>query len=514
MTTRGFDYSSYPQVFGELFRAAQRDGLFDDAKEFVDAEPRVPPELCFERFYALRDRPSFDLGAFVETHFDLPEPITPNPELTPSRTMEEHVELLWEPLVRSFDVDPTSGTTLIPLPEPHVVPGGRFREMYYWDSYFTAEGLAAGERIDVVEGMVANVASLLDRFEFVPLGNRVYYDSRSQMPLFYRMLRILEREQGFGAVEPYLDALETEYAYWMDGSERVESPGAPRSYRRTVAAPDSTVLNRYWDDRARPRPEAYWHDRKLAAAVPTDERPQLFRDLRAACESGWDFSTRWLAEGVDLASIRTTELVPVDLNAVLYGVESGLAEWREQSGDPAAAQRYATAAERRRDAIERYCWHDERSVYVDYCWTEEAPVERTTLATVAPLFTGVATPERAAAVADRLRADFLQPGGLVTTLERSGQQWDDPNGWAPLQWMAVEGLRRYDHDDLADEIVDRWLGLNRAAFDDTGRMAEKYDVRASAEAPDSGEYPLQYGFGWTNGVVIALLNDRRRRVEG
>jgi alpha,alpha-trehalase len=508
MTTRGFDYSSYPQVFGELFRATHRDGLFDDAKQFVDAEPRVPPELIAERFYALRDRPAFDLGPFVESHFELPEPIAPNPELAPSRTMEEHVTLLWEPLLRSFEVDPTSASTLISLPEPHVVPGGRFREMYYWDSYFTAEGLAAGGRLGVVEGMVENVASLLDRFGFVPLGNRVYYDSRSQVPLFYRMLRLLEREQGFDAVEPYLDALETEYAFWMDGSDRIGSSGRPTSHRRTVALPDDTVVNRYWDDRARPRPEAYAHDRQLAGAVPTDERPQLFRDLRAACESGWDFSTRWLSDDVDLASIRTTELVPVDLNAVLYGVESALAEWRERIGDTTAADRYAAAANRRRDAIERYCWDEERSVYVDYCWTDERQSDHVTLATVAPLFTGVATPERAGAVAESLRTEFLQPGGLVTTQRRSGQQWDDPNGWAPLQWMAIEGLSRYGHDDLADEITDRWLGLNRAAFDETGRMAEKYDVRSQAEAPDSGEYPLQYGFGWTNGVVIALVNER------
>ncbi|WP_248515793.1 trehalase family glycosidase [Salinarchaeum laminariae] len=506
MTSRGFDYSSYPQVSGELFRAVQHAELFDDPKQFVDAEPRVPVDLLLERYLAVSDGATFDLESFVDEHFRLPEPVAANPQLDPSRTMDEHIEALWDPLTRSFEIDPTAGTTLIPLPNPHVVPGGRFREMYYWDSYFTAEGLAACDRLELVEGMIDNVASLLERFEFVPLGNRVYYDSRSQVPLFYRMLRILERERGPGAVEPYVDALRTEHEFWMDGADRIDASGAQsdRSHRRVVALPDDTFGNRYWDDRARPRPESYWQDRTLASEVPTDDRPGLFRDLRAAAESGWDFSTRWLANPADLASIRTTDMLPVDLNSVLFGVESALSEWLPLIGEDDAAERYAAAATRRSELIEEYCWDDDASFYVDYCWTDARAADRVTLAGVAPLFTGAAEQRRADAVAKRLEAEFLHPGGLVTTLETSDEQWDAPNGWAPLQWMAVTGLRRYGHDDLADEIAERWVTLNRSAFEETGRMAEKYDVESVTTADDSGEYRLQYGFGWTNGIAAAL----------
>ncbi|AGN00075.1 trehalase [Salinarchaeum sp. Harcht-Bsk1] len=504
MTFRGFDYSNYPQVSGELFRAVQQRGPFDDAKRFVDSVPRVQADLLHERYLALEEAGTLDVDAFVEEHFRVPEPIAANPQLQPDRTMEEHVEALWEPLTRTFNVDPDSGSTLVPLPEPHVVPGGRFREMYYWDSYFAMEGLAASDRLELVEGMIENVASLLDRFDFVPLGNRVYYDSRSQVPLFYRMLRILERERGPAAVEPYLDALQTEHAYWMDGSDLVGSVGDRRSHRRTVALPDGTVVNRYWDDRASPRPEAHWNDRELAKKVPTDDRPRLFRDLRAAAESGWDFSTRWMETGEDLTSIRTTELVPVDLNAVLFGMETALAEWLPRVDEHEAADRYASAANRRREAIERYCWSDDASLYVDYVWTEEQRSEQSTLAGAVPLFTGIPEQDRADAVAERLRELFLERGGLLTTLEESGEQWDAPNGWAPLQWMAIEGLRRYGHDDLAAEIADRWLAVNRTGFETTGQMAEKYDVESKSVSPDSGEYDLQYGFAWTNGVVAAL----------
>ncbi|MGB9964318.1 trehalase family glycosidase [Halobacterium hubeiense] len=512
MSARAFDYGRYPQVAGELFRSVQERGLFEDCKRFVDAEPRVPAAHLRERYLAARDDPDFDLAAFVERNFRLPEPVGADVDPT-GTTMESHVESLWEPLTRTFDVDPESASTLIPLPNPHVVPGGRFREMYYWDSYFIAEGLGTAGRVDAVEAMVENVASLVDRFGFVPLGNRVYYDSRSQVPLFYRMLRVLERERGFEAVAPFVDALETEYAFWTDGRDRVAGSEGPDSHRRVVSLPDGGVANRYWDDRARPRPESYAQDRELAAGVAPDDRPRLFRDIRAACESGWDFSSRWLAAVDDRTSIRTTDLVPVDLNAVLYGVESALADWLARLDRPEAADRYADAAERRRRAIEQYCWDDDREFYVDYCWTDGEQTDRLTLAGVAPLFVGAADHERAAAVAERLRSDFLRPGGLVTTLETTGEQWDAPNGWAPLHWMAAVGLRRYGHDDLAAEVTDRWLSLNRSAFEERGRMAEKYDVQSAAVAADDGEYRLQYGFGWTNGVATALGAGRGATTE-
>lgn len=506
MTDRALDYSRYPQVAGALFRAVQERSLFDDEKLFVDAIPTEPPELVVERFLARRDDPGFDLAAFVEEHFRIPEPIEVDHDLATSRPMEDHIERLWEPLTRSFDGDVPPEGTQLPLPNPHVVPGGRFREMYYWDSYFVAEGVAAAGRIDTVADFVENFAALVDQHGFVPLGNRVYYDSRSQVPLFYRMLRILERERGVEAVAPYVSTLETEYEFWMEGSEQLSAGEGRSKCGRVVSLPDGAVVNRYWDGRAKPRPESYRHDRELAAKVPTDLRPTLFRNVRAACESGWDFSTRWLRDPEDLTTIRTTELVPVDLNAVLYGIESALAEWLDATGNPDRADRYDAAAAARRDAIQRYCWDDDRGFYVDYCWTEDEPSQRLTLAGVVPLFTGAADPDRAATVARRLREEFLFDGGLVTTLEESGQQWDRPNGWAPLHWLAVVGLERYGHDDLADEIAERWLAVNRSVYDSTGEMAEKYDVRARSRAGDSGEYPLQYGFGWTNGVAVALAS--------
>ncbi|MFB6082326.1 MAG: trehalase family glycosidase [Halanaeroarchaeum sp.] len=506
------DHSRYPQVCGELFRAVQSGELFDDDKTFVDAVPRVPPPLIVERFLDQRQTDDFDLETFVHRHFIIPAPV--EHEGAHPASMEEYIETVWSSLTRRFDADPPEDGTLFALPNRHVVPGGRFREMYYWDSYFIAEGLAAVDRVDAVVDIVDNVAAMIDDFGFVPLGNRVYYDSRSQVPLFYRMLHVLERERDFAAVEPYVDRLLTEYEFWMAGRERVD-PDGPGAARRVVGLPDGSRLNRYWDSRAKPRPEAFSHDRDLADRVPTDDRPDLFRDLRAACESGWDFTSRWLADADDMTSIRTTDLVPIDLNAILYEVESGLAGWLERTDDERAAE-FQKAAERRRTAVEEHLWDEDEGFYVDYDWTEQTRSTALTLAGSVPLFAGLASRERAERVATRIAEDFLENGGLVTTLRSSDQQWDRPNGWAPLQWFAVVGLRRYGFDALAEEIADRWLSMVRSVYEQTGTMQEKYDVHVAGSGVGLGEYPQQYGFGWTNGVAVALesLDDADiRRVD-
>ncbi|WP_331235167.1 alpha,alpha-trehalase TreF [Natronorarus salvus] len=488
--------ASYPQLSGELFETVQRSGTFEDSKTFVDALPERAPEEIEDRFERERANGGFDVGGFVGESFTLPEdPVT---SADPSTTsMERYIDGLWEHLIREPSEDHEWDTHLS-VPQRYVIPGGRFREAYYWDTYFTATGLAVTGRIDLVEDLAANYAALVDRFGAIPNGNRLYYTSRSNPPMFCHLLDIVESECGTGAVGPYLPALEREYEFWMDGTERVN--GDDRARRRVVHTEEG-VLNRYWDDRAGPREESYREDVDLAVAAKRDERG-LYRDVRAACESGWDFSSRWL-DG-DLRTIRTTELLPVDLNAFCYALESKLARWSRAFGNREEARRYARAAAERRRAVDRYCWDEESGFYFDYCWSGDHPTDTWSLAAVAPLFCGMASEEQAAAVATHLDERFLHPGGLVTTLTESDEQWDYPNGWAPLHWLAVIGLRRYGHDALAELVAGRWLDCNRTVFDRTGLMLEKYDVTGGSGVGGGGEYPLQFGFGWTNGVALAL----------
>lgn len=414
--------------------------------------------------------------------------------------MVEHVDALWSHLTRDPDVVDDPRDTRVPLPHPYVVPGGRFRELYYWDTYFTAVGLAATGRYDLVEALADDFAALVDRFGFVPNGSRAYYAGRSQFPVFYLLVDLLADERGVDAVEPYLSRLDREYRFWTDGKPGLTAEDP--THRRVVRLDDGSVLNRYWDDIAGPRPESYAEDRELAERATDRDPERLFRDVRAACESGWDFTSRWLADGEDMATIRTTEIVPVDLNAALYGFETRMGDWLARFDESERAAAYREAAETRRAAVDDHCWNGD--FYEDYRFTTGERTGRVSLAAVVPLFVGMADDEQAAAVADRLASTFLRPGGLVTTPRETGQQWDAPNGWAPLQWMAIEGLRNYGHDELAAEVAERWLRLNRSVYRETGRMVEKYDVVDLDREAGGGEYALQDGFGWTNGVARAL----------
>jgi alpha,alpha-trehalase len=303
----------------------------------------------------------------------------------------------------------------------------------------------------------------------------------------------------------YLDVLEAEHGFWMNGADRL-APG--EAYRRVVKLRNGSVLNRYWDDRPDPRPESYKPDYELGRTLSDAQREPFYRNTRAAAESGWDFSTRWMRNPSDLRTLETTELVPVDLNSLLYHAErtiAALRRFRGRPGDLDVAGRFARAAERRRQALLAASYDASTGFFYDVRWrTGERVIDRPTLAAAAPLYFGLATPEQGRAVAARLERDFLKPGGFVTTTIASGQQWDAPNGWPPLQWLSIQGVRRYGRGDLANLARDRWLALNRRTYRVTGKMTEKYDVVDMSRQAGGGEYPNQDGFGWSNGVALAL----------
>lgn len=502
-----------PRALGALFHDVQTGGLFADSKTFVDARPLRPPPEIASAWAAARGTAGFDLRAFVERHFELPRPADEGGRADTSRPMEEHVRALWPALTRPPDArDPH--TSLIPLPNAYVVPGGRFREVYYWDSYFTMLGLVESGRTDLVRSMLDNFAHLVRTVGHIPNGNRTYYLSRSQPPFFAAMVGLYAQATDTADALSYLDALEAEHAFWMEGADRI----APReAHRRVVRLPDGSVLNRYWDDRPEPRPESYREDHALGQTLPQARREAFYRNVRASAESGWDFSSRWMRDPADLRSLETTDLAPVDLNSLLYHAErtiAALRAFRARPGDAEAAARFAGAAAERRRALLAAAWDPVDGWFYDVRWRTGARVtDRPTLAAAVPLYFGLAAPEQGRAVAARLERDFLRPGGFVTTAIATGQQWDAPNGWPPLQWMAIQGVRRYGRADLADAARGRWLALNRRTFRATGRMMEKYDVVDPTREAGGGEYPTQDGFGWTNGVALALAAQERRQAR-
>ncbi|MBR9990446.1 MAG: alpha,alpha-trehalase TreF [Gemmatimonadetes bacterium] len=489
---------------GRLFHDVQLARTFEDSKTFVDARPLMSPSEIASRYEAQRSAAGFDLTRFVEQHFSAPGAVGAEVRTNAARSMESHIVELWPLLTRPAD---SAGvvSSLIPLPHPYVVPGGRFREVYYWDSYFTMLGLIESGRTDLVRSMLDNFAHLVETVGHVPNGNRTYYLSRSQPPYFAAMVGLYAGATDTASALTYLRALEAEHAFWMDGADRV-APGD--AYRRVVRLHDGSVLNRYWDDRPEPRPESYREDYELAQSLAPTEREELYRNIRAAAESGWDFSSRWMRAPADLRTLETVDIVPIDLNSLLYHAErviAALRAFRGGPGDAEVSRMFADAAAERRRALLAAAWDPGEAFFFDVRWrTRERVTDRPTMAAAALLYFGLATPEQGRAVVARLERDFLRPGGFVTTLIASGQQWDAPNGWPPLQWLGMEGARRYGRADLADAAGDRWLELNRRTFRSTGRMMEKYDVVDLDRRAAGGEYPTQDGFGWSNGVALAV----------
>jgi alpha,alpha-trehalase len=281
---------------------------------------------------------------------------------------------------------------------------------------------------------------------------------------------------------------------------------------RVVRMPDGGLLNRYWDERDTPRDESFAEDRATAAKVTARPAGQVYRDLRAGAESGWDFSSRWLANPQDLSTIRTGKVVPVDLNALLWAMERRIGKGCEAIGDVPCIREFTKRASARRTAIDRYLWNASQKRFGDWLLDTGKPSSVLSSAALYPLFVGMAKPAQARLMAATTRESLLGKGGLRTTNLRTGQQWDAPNGWAPLQWVAIAGLRRYGEEALAQDIAARWLRTVRRTYLETGKMLEKYDVE-EVRAGGGGEYPLQDGFGWTNGVTSAIIEEYPQLID-
>jgi len=488
-------------LFGPLFNDVQSAKLFADQKTFADAVPKSDPLTILADYRMQRNQSGFDLRHFVDMNFTLPEEgekyVPPE-----GQSLREHIDGLWSVLTRTTD-SAGKWDSLLPLPEPYVVPGGRFREVYYWDSYFTMLGLAESGHWDKVEDMVTNFAHEIDAWGHIPNGNRSYYLSRSQPPFFALMVELLATHEGDEVLKTWLPQMEKEHNYWMEGADSLQ-PG--ESFKRVVKLSDGTLLNRYWDDRDTPRPESWLDDVTTAKNYPNRPATEIYRDLRSAAASGWDFSSRWMDDPQQLGSIRTTSIVPVDLNALMFKMEKMIARAYKVSGDSARANQYETLAATRQKGIEAHLWNHKEGWYADYDLKTNKVRNQLTAAALYPLFVNAAAKERADKVAAATEARLLKPGGIATTTVDSGQQWDAPNGWAPLQWVTTAGLQNYHHEKLAMNVSWRFLTNVQHIYDREKKLVEKYNVSTTGTGGGGGEYPLQDGFGWTNGVTLMMLD--------
>lgn len=495
-----YDVLSCDKLFGDT-------ALFGDSKDFLDIIPIYPIATIVDDYNVKRDllkTNDEELRKFILAHFNLATNL--QVDVADEEDINKHIKELWKGLKR--ENNNSFQGTLIPLRHPYIVPGGRFREVYYWDSYFTMLGLKEDGEVDIIADMVDNFAGLIDEVGFIPNGNRTYYTTRSQPPFFSYMVDLLAEIKGDVVYKKYINQLIKEYEFWMNGTEELGEDFS--AINRVVRLKDGAILNRYYDRLDTPRQEMYRNDIATAKAFDNYQEgalvENLYRNLRAAAESGWDFSSRWLKDGKELFTIRTTDILPIDLNCLLYHLEITIAKCYSILNKTEDSEAYEALANSRQEAINDYLWSESDGLYKDYVWTDQEQSEFISLATLFPLFEYLSSNDQASVIAHNVAERFLKAGGVVTTPIESGEQWDAPNGWAPLQWITYKGLKNYQHYELADTIKERWLNLCTNVYKKTHKLLEKYDVISLTDT-GGGEYPNQDGFGWTNGVYRALSND-------
>ncbi len=434
---------------------------------------------------------------------------------------------------------------LLFLPNSYVVPGGRFNEMYGWDSYFIILGLVRDRRIDLARGMVENFFFEIEHYGTVLNANRTYYLTRSQPPFLSSMIMAvhdaekaaghddkewLARAYGFAARdyemwtrEPHLAGSTGLSRYYDFGSGPAsESLQDETGLRRKVAGyfllhPEIAQTYVVVKDSNQPPQEAAGPDFtvQVCDVAKTMARPgcdaagtvQLSADYykgdRSMRESAFDISFRFGPYGA-----ATHHFAPVCLNSLLYKTETDLEEISQLLGKTGEAGQWKQRAEQRKEQINKYLWDDQRGLFLDYDLRSGARSTYEYVTTFYPLWAGLATGQQAQAVARNLKI-FEQPGGLATSPNDTGMQWDYPYGWAPLQSLAVEGLRRYGYTADADRISYKFLSTVAENFRREGTIREKYDVvTRSSEAHVSAGYQANVvGFGWTNGVFLEQLQE-------
>ncbi|XP_037913972.1 trehalase isoform X2 [Hermetia illucens] len=529
-----YNYESEPETceifcHGRLLHTIQMAQLYPDSKTFVDMKLKDTPAQTLKAFddmmAAKNNTPSKDdLKQFVEDNFEKsgtefedwdPSDWKENPKFlqlvynSELRSWGSNLNHLWKMLGRKMIKDVALHPELysiIYVENPVIVPGGRFKEFYYWDSYWIVRGLLYSEMYTTTRGMLSNFLSIVERFGFIPNGGRVYYSKRSQPPLLAAMIQSYIEFTGDDefAIKS-VDILEHEFEFWMN------------NHTHEI---NGHILAAYGDASTGPRPESYSEDVKTAEIFETDaEKEECYSELKAAAESGMDFSSRWfiVADGSNngtLKDLKTRSIIPVELNAILFWNAKIIAGIHSKSGNIEKANQYETKAQEIYRAIQAVLWDEDVGAWLDYDMINNKRRNYFVPTNLAPLWMKCYNISDTEHIASRVLKYINDtgidqyPGGVPNTLSKTGEQWDFPNVWPPMQYLLIEGLEKLgtkETKELAYKWAERWTLSNYKAFKDTTHMFEKYDAEEFGGHGKGGEYEVQLGFGWSNGVVIEFL---------
>src|SRR6266404_1655125 len=385
-------------------------------------------------------------------------------DVAPAR---KYIAGYWPKLTRFHPKDDES---LLGLPNQYLVPAYEeghefdFNELYYWDSYFMAQGLLDEEHRELVVGVLEDLLYTFERFKIIPNASRTYLMGRSQPPFLTSFI------------------LDVYKAYKLD-----------KQWLRRAIKIAQAEYHTVWMGKTKP------NARQVSEGLSRYYDVNYLNDLTEA-ESGWDFTPRF--------GHKCLNYLPIDLNSLLYKYEKDFAYAERLFGNEEDALKWEEAAHHRRVTINKLMWSELKGLYYDYNFIKEHRGSVSSLAAYYPMWAGLVDERQAARLAGSLKR-FEQKGGLATTdaLQVSNlvpgampTQWAYPNGWAPLHFLVVKGLQKYGYEEEARRIAMKWLKTNLNWFNKHGVFLEKYNVVQPGKPPAKGVYPSQTGFGWTNAV--------------
>lgn len=516
---------------GELLKTVQMARIFPDSKTFVDMEMTHDSSQVISNFkelmFATNNNPTRNqVKEFVQSNFqpgkeleDWKAPdFNPRPPFLQTIQVEEYKEFatslvqIWANFSRILKEDvfkEPERYSIIPVPNGFVIPGGRFREFYYWDSYWIIKGLLASDMNQTVRGMIENFLSMVDRYGFVPNGGRIYYLNRSQPPLLSHMAHeYLKATNDIPWLKKNVHLLQKELKYWL------KTQTVTFSFNN-----NEHTLARYSIDDPSPRPESYSEDVKTCSTRKSEEDTKnCYRDLKSGAETGWDYSSRWFIDergsyGGNLSSIQTRRIIPVDLNSFLAQAYKMVSIFSHIAGDLESEKYWLSLHLAWVESIQQVLYNETAGIWFDLDLDRLKHRTGFYPSNLAPLWAELYDEP----ILGDLAVKYLEkegifdfPGGIPTSLINTGEQWDLPNAWPPTQSIAIMALKRsrsVKAIKAAEGLAKKWIDNNLMIFKRTGYMYEKYNAEKAGDVGGGGEYNIQTGFGWSNGEIFELIEE-------
>jgi alpha,alpha-trehalase len=475
----------------------------------------------------------------------LPQEIAEPPQVAALKSQcNVSVERLPRRIQHIGDIDPRSIKVpgLLYLPNKYVVPGGRFNEMYGWDSYFILLGLLQDGRVDLARGMVENFFFEIEHYGSILNANRTYYLTRSQPPFLSSMVRDVyeaqlssnpgNRKQADAWIARAYGYAVQDHNLWLSNFHRAGDTGLARYFDLGEGpVPEEDDDTTYYSDVIRwllAHPDVHTDylvdvpdqpnsaEQAKLAKISCDPRistvcarahvenhwlsSDFYRGDRAMRESGYDPSFRF-----GPFSGSTHHYAPICLNSLLYKYERDLAWMAEKLGKTAEAKQWDAQADARRSAINKYLWNAEQGMYFDYDFVTHQQSTYRYLTAFYPLWAGIADEQQSSGLKKNLHW-FEQSGGLAMSTVNSGTQWDLPFGWAPPSWIAIAGLQKAGDMQDARRLSEKFMKTIQTNFDRDHTIREKYDVvnRSSELNVATGYKTNVVGFGWTNAAYLKM----------